>query len=506
MAKNMKHYNQEMAGLQQLLAQSKKRSTSSDRSRIKSEILFQQFWDISVDGIRVTDEMGKMIAVNESFCRIVGMSKKELEGQLFTIIYYRDQIDQALELYHQDLKDNALKTHFETERQLWDERTVWLEFSNSIIELDKTGKVVLSVIRDITKRKKSEIELLRNEQKYRMLFHNLNDAVFVNHLSGEKTFTPFFEVNDVACERLGFTRSELQQINLPKLIPDQYHQGLNRAIDHLLSRNHVIFEVMQVCKNKRQIPVEISAHLFEFDNKPTVLSIARDITDRKRAEKQLQDTSNQLRNLSSRLQEIREEERTMIARELHDELGQVLTVLKIQVSLCANKLNKNQDELRQKIDFISSMLDQMVETVQKITSKLRPDILDELGLIPAIEWQAEEFQKNTGIRCDLTIPGQEFNLQQDTSTAIFRILQEALTNVARHAHADKISIILKEEANLLILEVTDNGIGIHQRQIEDPGSLGILGMKERAAILGGKMTLHGVHDKGTHVKVEIPVD
>jgi PAS domain S-box-containing protein len=469
------------------------------------ELLFGQFWEISVDGMRITDEQGKILAVNEAFCRIVDMQKDKLEGKLFPVIYHQDEHQSALDIYEDDLKNESLKTYFEAERNLWNNKKVWFEFSNSFIHLAGIGKIVLSIINDITQRKNAEIELLKNEKRYRMLFNNGNDAVSVNHLRDDNRFDHFIEVNDIACLRLGYTRDELQHMDLYKTIPDKYSKELEKAGIELQRINHVIFEVMQIRKDKRLIPVEISAHLFEFDDKPTILSIARDITERKRGEVQLRQTSIQLRNLASRLQTIREEERTMISREIHDELGQVITVLKIQIALLTNKLRKDQNHLKEKFGSVSQMLDQMVDTVQKITSKLRPEILDELGLIPAIEWQAQQFQERTGITCDVRLPKSEIVLEKDKSTAIFRIFQEALTNVARHAIAEKISVILKNDIGKLVLEVTDNGQGIRKSQIEDSSSLGILGMKERALVLGGIVTINGVPGKGTNVKVEIPL-
>jgi two-component system sensor histidine kinase UhpB len=504
-AEQVQYQRSNLHQVEKELANERKEHHEAAEALSKSELLFGQIWEISVDGMRLTDEQGKIIAVNDAFCHLVEMKKEELEGKLFPVIYSEKERPDALEMYEMDLQNNALKTHFEHARTLWNKKEVWFEFSNSFVEIDGSGRIVLSVINDITERKMSEIEIFKSEKRYRMLFNNGNDAVFVNHLTPDKKFGPFIEVNDIACYRLGYAREELQHMDLPSTIPDRYKSELETTLEKLLTDNHAIFEVMQMRKDKRQMPVEISAHLFEFDGKPTVLSIARDITQRKRVEARLKHSGNQLRKLSSRLQEIREEERTMIARELHDELGQVLTVLKIQVALCSNKLHTDQQDLREKIEYVSTMLDQMVETVQKISSKLRPGMLDELGLLSAIEWQSQEFQQRTGIICDISLPKVDIELEKEKSTAIFRIFQEALTNIARHANANKFSVILKQNANFITLEVTDNGNGIRKIQMEDPSSLGILGMKERALVVGGIVKIFGAAGEGTHVKVEIPV-
>jgi len=196
----------------------------------------------------------------------------------------------------------------------------------------------------------------------------------------------------------------------------------------------------------------------------------------------------------------------MIAREIHDELGQSLTVLKIQTALVANKINPGKYDLKEKIVSIIDLIDQTVESVQKISAKLRPGILDELGLIAAIEWQSQEFHKRTGITCEYTLPKEEIIIPDEMATAIFRIFQEALTNVARHAEAKRVSIIIRQVNHTLILEVTDNGRGISPGQRDNSRALGILGMKERALVFGGQVKIHGVNKRGTNVKVEMPIN
>ena len=198
-----------------------------------AELLFGQFWEISVNGMRVTNEKGKILAVNKAFCRIVDMGKDEIEGQLFPAIYHLSERQSALDIYDDDLKNDALKTHFEDQRTLWNNRKVWFEFSNSFIHLDGIGKIVLSVINDITKRKNAEFELLKNEKRYRMLFNNGNDAVFVNHLRDDNRFDQFIEVNDIACFRLGYTRDELQGMDLYTTIPEKYNNELDNAVAEL---------------------------------------------------------------------------------------------------------------------------------------------------------------------------------------------------------------------------------------------------------------------------------
>lgn len=470
------------------------------------DLLFGQLWEISVDGMRLTDEDGKILLVNDSFCKIFKMEKDQLIGKPFSIVYDKDEQEDALKSYQRDIRNDKIKTFFERENTLWNGRIAWFEFSNSFLTLADGNKFTLSIIKDISERKKSEIELRESESKFKMLFNNANDAVFVTQLSNEKSYGDFIEVNEVACARLGYTKEEFLQLSPSAIVSQKSINDFTMNMERLLKEEHVIYDLVHRAKDKKLIPVEINSHLFLYNEKPTVLSIARDITERKQAEEKLKRTSKLLRELATHLQSVREEERTMIAQEIHDELGQVLTALKIQISLLANKLNEDQKPLKQKINSLSDMIDASVESVQKISSKLRPGILDELGLIAAIEWQAEDFEKLTNIKCSLSLPKAEIVLEKNKSTAIFRIFQEALTNIARHSQATKTAISLLNHQSNIYLEILDNGKGITQEQIRDFKSLGIHGMEERAMVFGGQVYIEGIAGKGTTVKVEIPID
>ncbi|HEX3718204.1 MAG TPA: histidine kinase [Verrucomicrobiae bacterium] len=232
---------------------------------------------------------------------------------------------------------------------------------------------------------------------------------------------------------------------------------------------------------------------------------AQERLDRQRAEDQLRESHKQLRALSVYLQHVREEERTRIAREVHDELGQALTSCKLDVSWLAHHLSRGQKELREKAKGLSAHIDSTIQTVRRISTELRPGILDHLGLVAALEWQANEFQLRTGIRCDVSTRLDESRLDPELTTAFFRIFQETLTNVIRHAAATRVKVQLKEEASRIILEVRDNGRGIGRDEISDPRSMGLLGMRERAALLGGDFSIQRLSaGRGTRARVAIP--
>ncbi len=227
---------------------------------------------------------------------------------------------------------------------------------------------------------------------------------------------------------------------------------------------------------------------------------------RKQAEQELRNSREQLRNLSTYLQSAREEERTHIAREIHDELGQTLTALKMDLSWLGKHLPADCEPLREKTKTMVNFVDTTIQTVQRISAELRPGLLDNLGLAAAIEWQAKEFRDRTGIACEVTCLPDDIVIDRERSTAIFRIFQEALTNVARHAEATRIVIKMWQETHTLLLKVRDNGKGITREQILDPHSFGLIGMRERVHVWGGKVKIKGVSGKGTVVFISLPVN
>jgi signal transduction histidine kinase len=227
--------------------------------------------------------------------------------------------------------------------------------------------------------------------------------------------------------------------------------------------------------------------------------------ERRRAEERLHESHEQLRALSVYLQYVREEERTRIAREVHDELGQALTGLKFDVSVVATRLPKELKPLIDRLKAMSERIDATIETVRRISTELRPGILDDLGLAAAIEWQANEFQTRTTIQCQVEVTVPETVLSPDLNTAFFRIFQETLTNVMRHARATRVDVSLAGENGCLVLTVADNGRGITPGEITSAKSIGLLGMRERAALMGGEMEIIGTPGTGTTVRVQIPV-
>ncbi len=361
------------------------------------------------------------------------------------------------------------------------------------------------MMQDLPPHPAAPVQSVTNE-RYRKLFNKMNDAAFVCYINFGNTLSNFVEVNDTACLRFGYSREELLEVSPLTIISGNFEEEIRNIIDKLFATGEMIFEAIHLTKNGCTIRSELSAHLIEYNERPAILAISRDVSARQKIEEKLKQRTEQLRNLASRLQKVREEERTAISREIHDELGSSLTAIKIQASLIGNKLKSDERLLAEKITSVLTIIDRMAEAIHRISAKLRPGILDELGLLPAIEWQCQEFAVQTGIKCSCEMPAEDIILQRDISTAVFRIFQEALTNVARHANANNVDVTLRVEDSRLSLLIRDNGKGITKTQINDMQSLGLLGMRERAMVFGGSVEIKSSMNSGTTVNVEIPRD
>ena len=216
-----------------------------------------------------------------------------------------------------------------------------------------------------------------------------------------------------------------------------------------------------------------------------------------------------LRTLALRLETAREEERARLARELHDELGQVLTSLKLEFMWLVDELAKTEpkpnNRLVNKLQALVGLIEVSIQSVRHISGDLRPAVLDHLGLVEAIQWEAARFERRTGVRCRVISTIRRDLTDRAKGLALFRILQEALTNVVRHAHAGAVRITLRERGRTMTLSVRDNGRGITKAEKAGIESIGLLGMKERARLMGGRITISGIQGRGTSVTVQVPM-
>jgi signal transduction histidine kinase len=258
-----------------------------------------------------------------------------------------------------------------------------------------------------------------------------------------------------------------------------------------------------------EFPIEASVSQSSVESKIFYTIILRDISERIKSESELKESYQKVRDLAAHLQSAREDERINIAREIHDELGQELSALKMDISFLNKKIHKTREQpdwniIEDNLKSMTNIADQTIKTVRKISSQLRPDVLDKLGLKDAIEWLADDFSRRTGIECSVNINEVDCDINKNIQTVIYRITQESLTNIMRHANASKVSISVKETAGLIYLDVKDNGKGITTEEIQNGRSLGLVGMKERAYFVGGSFDVSGEPGKGTKISVAIP--
>jgi PAS domain S-box-containing protein len=251
------------------------------------------------------------------------------------------------------------------------------------------------------------------------------------------------------------------------------------------------------------LSVQLSLNPLRLESTKAVCLIASDLSEMKRAEQELRASSEQLRNLAAHLLSVREEERARISREVHDELGQSLTAVKMDLAWLAGRLPRRKGQMLKRIRSTRQLADDIIQSIRRISTELRPAVLD-LGLAEAVEWQVQEFQTRSGIQCTVRLLTREV-VASNASTAMFRIFQETLTNVARHAKATRTEVVLQKQQDWLVLLIRDNGRGFDQADPSLSKSLGLLGMRERAAILGGRVNISSAPGKGTTVTAWIPL-
>jgi|GEM_PF-970345 PAS domain S-box-containing protein len=247
---------------------------------------------------------------------------------------------------------------------------------------------------------------------------------------------------------------------------------------------------------------------FEFNaegNATGLYGVTYDVTEQKLAEQEILQKNEELRSLSNYLQNVREEERAAIAREIHDELGQQLTVLKMDIGWVLRKQNNADEAVVSRIEEMLRFSDELIIKVRKISADLRPAIIDDLGLVAALEWICDDFEKKTGTPCNFTSHIKERKFEENFSITAYRILQESLTNIIRHAEAKLVTVLVTENEKEWFLEVTDNGKGVSAERIKNGKTLGVLGMRERAALLGGELVIEGIKNKGTNVILKLPL-
>ena len=466
----------------------------SQNELLDSEQKFRTLVQQASDGIIITDDDGNLIEVNESAATLTGYQKDELykmntddifveEGGIKRPLRYNAMANGAV----------VISEHFIKRK------------GGKLLNVEVSAKQLSDgrfqrILRDITERTLVEDALRASEKKYRLLFNDNPLPMWINSMADNN----FIDVNNAALLAYGYSKEEFLKMKLSDL--DSFSNSLQKHLP--TEKNETggpdgVYE--HVKRNGQLIKVDILTHDIIYEGKAAKLSLANDITAKFEAEESLQKSNEALRDLASHLETIRENERIHMAREIHDELGQQLTGLKMDISWLNRKIKSDDESVKEKMKDTISLIDKTVITVRRIATELRPSILDDLGLIAAMEWQSEEFEKRSEIKSIFTSNVSQIEVNATVATAVFRIFQESLTNVLRHSQATEVISFFRLENDLITLFIEDNGVGFKDIEIKNKKTLGLLGMKERIQLISGKYEINGNAGKGTSVIITVPL-
>jgi PAS domain S-box-containing protein len=478
---------------------------TADRER-RLNLIYQNVAD-SLYVIEVEPgERFRFVSVNGAFLAVTGFRDDQVSGHYVEEVLPPTSHELVKDKYREAIRENRT-VRWEEVAEMPAGRRVGEVFVTPVRD-EVTGRLyLLGGVHDITDRIAGEEALRESESKFRMLAESSASAILYHLDDGTLAY-----VNPAAERMTGYTRDELLHLTIWDLLHPSFRPAVEERLrarrggENIVSQN----EVPMIVRGGETRWITYTAGRVVIGGTPAVIAMATDVTERKLAEEQLRASREQLRALSARLLSAREEERKRIAREIHDELGQALTGLIIELSWLEDKLSALPDRghARPLLDKTASMLrlaDSTVESVRRIAAELRPGLLDDFGLVAAIEWHAQEFEQRTGVSCQVTSDLDETILAPEQSTALFRIAQEALTNVARHASATTVQVRITREGGELVLSVEDDGSGISEEKRSSTRSLGVIGMRERAALLGGGVQITAARGGGTRVVARVPV-
>jgi PAS domain S-box-containing protein len=466
--------------------------------------------------------------VNLALCEALGYTQEELSLRTFVDITHPDDVGKdkelAAKLFRGEIPSYRLQKRFRTK----DGQLAWLDLSAFVIR-DEHGEPIcgLAMVENITDRKRSEEALRLSEERYRSFIVNSSEAIWRfeieppiptdlpidAQIEALYKYSYLTECNDAMARLYGHDRAE-EMIGTPldQLISMSNPANLaavrafvtNGFRVHNTNANLTNPLVGERIFSSSVIGIVINNYLLRF------WGVQRDETEKYKAENQIQHSRQQLRLLAAHLQSLRETERSHVAREMHDSMGNSLTSLKLDLARISRQLSNPPDdqtraEIVERLKSASDLLDQTIDQVKTISTELRPGVLDKFGLAAAIEWQCQEFERRTGVSYDCELPATPLMLIPDHAIAFFRILQEALTNVARHADAQHVKVTLGLEGVDVKLAVEDDGRGISNEEITAPGSLGLLGMRERMEMLGGQFTIAGQPGR-TELNAHVPFE
>ncbi len=450
-------------------------------------------WNIASDRAEWSDQTYKIFQA----------PRKEGSYQLVKSFVHPDDLDLWQKTIQQAIKKKEpFSIDFRVIRS--DGETIWVHDETRTV-FNEQGELVgyKGTVQDITERKRAEESLRKTQQQLQLIFNAVPAIIWQKDREGK-----YVAVNKALCHASGLSEEDIlgktDHELLPAVIADKFVRDDRRILSSGTPESGIEEPYQKASGEYGWIRTDKMVYYDEDGNVAGTIGFALDITERKQAEEELKKSKDRLRALSAHIQSVREEERANISREIHDDLGQQLTGLKLDLAWLSSHLNPDQSKLKEKARTMAQLIDHTVRTIRRISTELRPRILDDFGLVAALEWQAQEFANKTGITCSFRSTVQKLDLKADLSIGVFRIFQEALTNIARHSRATRVQASLQNDPKGLVLTIRDNGQGISEQEVDRSTSLGLVGMRERALIIGGTVTIQGKKGKGTSVILRLP--
>ena len=478
------------------------RKSAEEALRVSEERFFKAFRS-SPDSITITTLAdGRIVEANQGFERLTGHRAQDVIGKTGAELQVWPKPEDRSKLTDMLASDGRVRDlELTYQRKSGELRQALI--SAEIIEVSGQQCIVI-VARDVTEQKQTDRELRQTLSVLAATLESTADGIVVVDTAGK-----LLRHNQLLADMWRMPSSTLKNAERNKVLDHVKDQlvdpaGFVERAQELF--DHPDMEAVDLIDLEDGRVFERYSHPMRVgDNIIGRVASYRDVTARKKAETDLRTSRQRLRNLVARLQAIREEERTAIAREIHDELGQALTNLNMDVMWLAESVSPSETAVQDRCRSMKTLVNGAIATIQDLSGRLRPAVLDEFGAVAAVRWLVRDFSDRSRIECVTDIMPGELELDDDRKTNVFRILQEALTNVARHAEASRVEIALKTKSEHLLLTVTDNGRGISEDQATSDRSIGLVGMRERAGGLGGRVVIHQNPTGGTIVEARIPL-
>ncbi len=467
------------------------------------EEAYRSLVENSIQGFAIMQE-GRIVFCNEALARMSGYTREES---------YRMSAEEVAATVHPEDRDRVMTGMREIlggrgplpgqQIRILNKKgeAHWVEVLASLTTFNSKPALQVSYM-DVTERREAEAALHESEARFRTLIEKAPVAIGISRqgsiVYANCAFQRMFGFED-AGELIG--RPIADQI-APRLREEAMERALRRSRGLPAETE---YESVGLRKDGTEFPIRAAVTVLDLADGPASVGFIADISAQKEFEQKLGDSHARLRNLATHLLSVREAERKSVAREIHDELGQLLTALKMDLRWIEKQLGSSGHNVLEKIEGTLGLVDQAIDIVHRISSNLRPGMLDDLGLATAIEWLGAEFSQRTGISCDATVTIPEFRIGGNSTTTLFRIVQEALSNIGQHSGASHASILIRESGGRLEVTIEDDGIGITMEQAAASTSFGLIGMRERVEGLRGQLTVRGQEGKGTTVHATIPL-